>query len=70
MDTVQIQTPGCVLQVCPVTHLSMEEFAGKTDCPRLFLQPQLIVPFLCYCCRINTNIAPIFRLIKSSSTSH
>lgn len=36
---------------------------------RLFLQLQLIVPFLYYCYRINTNIASIFRLIKGSSTS-
>lgn len=67
--TVQIQTPGCILQVCPVTHLSMAEFAGKIDCTRLFLQLQLIASFLYYCYRINTNIAPVFRLIKGSSTS-
>lgn len=69
MGTVQIPTPGCILQVCPVTHLSMEEFSGKTDCTRLLLQLQLIASFLYYCYRINTNIAPIFRLIKGSSTS-
>lgn len=61
VGTVQIPTPGCILQVCPVTHLSMEEFSGKTDCMRLLLQPQLIASFLYYRYRINTTIAPYFQ---------